>query len=251
MLFSLGDESRKLIGMEHATLLDGEQDILEANRDFFFRGGVHLLADYISDMHDVDPELTKHIPPGKLSQFMAMAAAVSDPKDELKDPVVMYGWSRTKNEAIMKKMQEQRADANTRLYLAGYKAKVPEFEKYLKDAKTADYWYKYFAWYLRTAEMRAEFASRAADIRDQKVSSEEGLLPPEQQTWSWGMKLSMLRYCGTAELKADKTNDVDHVLEPLMAECKMSVTSYALVINKETVERTREVSIATLFWMPC
>ncbi|KAJ4139695.1 hypothetical protein NW768_001036 [Fusarium equiseti] len=158
---------------------DVEQlEIYMNNKEFFLRGGVHMLCDYLKKQTQIPPGIVDHIE-WKNNIFIAMCSQPTTPPPSNGqktirtswDPARMYGLDPNNNPAdatLIATLQSQYRQATMDCYALGYRQQCNGWNLYEKNAEA---WFNYYAYYITTPEAlqrMAVLSTNAPGIGDGK-----------------------------------------------------------------------------------
>ncbi|KAJ4312198.1 hypothetical protein N0V94_007567 [Neodidymelliopsis sp. IMI 364377] len=233
MKHALNEDTRRKFLPNLQVLDDEARTILENNRDWFRRAGVHMFAEQLKKAEKIkDQDWSKHIV-SKYETFNKMMSSTTAPKDE-EDPVVKYGWDRkdANQMTLLNTLQKQYKEITMQTYLLGWKRTKPAWLRFVKTPSLATYWFKMFSAFLISDHYITRWKSLIAsrDIQKGELSSTEEVL-------MWGNKLAMLKHHAPKE-DQDKLN-VDEVTEYMLGVAYVHL-HYSQVCDDELQKHINE-----------
>ncbi|KAJ4009524.1 hypothetical protein NW752_009114 [Fusarium irregulare] len=241
----LGTKAESVLGRIEPVTDVEQMEIYQANKEFFFRGGVHMLCDNLKSQTQVPNTIADHIA-WKNRIFIAMCSqpTVPPPADGQKrissswDPARMYGLDPNNKQAdatLLETLQSQYRQATMDCYALGYRKQSDEWSLYEAHAEA---WFNYYAYYITTPEALERMAVLSANAPG--VSDEKSEGPSSMREIV--NKLTILRHAAEKNaLKAGfaKPNlDVDGVVRKLEAAHNENM-AYSMYINDEMVDEAK------------
>lgn len=244
---ALDDETKRTLFPSQPPLSPAESSILADSRDYFKRAAVHLIAEQLKKIHQINPKISKGSSVGfqtefdqtvvkhityKWKTFMSMMTSFAPPTDGKPDPVVEYGWDRTKDAELIIRLQSQFQEASMRCYLEGYKLRFPEWDKFLKHPV---YWFKCFSSLLVSPEHCNRWVHT---LIDPLQNTNKNAVTANQEVLLWGNKLSVLKQASPKEVRDQL--DIGEVTEYLTSQAQLAL-AHAQLVNNDLVESTKRV----------
>ena len=231
------ETKQKLIG-EMPELSGAEKSILHDNGDFFRLFAIHDLAERLKKLPELGDDVKKHVMFKKYWFQLMMTSYVPPQASSEPDPVVMYGWDRTKNAATLEKLQRQYLDVTMRCYETGYIAKVPLWQEFLTQPS---YWFRVYAAYLESEEHINPWLLTLPSRK-----SDKNALTPEMEIVQWGNKLTLLKHAADRAGASD-ANDLDvKRTTDILNSALQTHLSYAQLVNADLASHAHEVPLPSI-----
>lgn len=167
MIFGLPPREREQF-FPNADISGEEGRLVENSPDFVQWGSVHLLMLRLAQHPKVDSDIRSRINSKKAGFFFPACVQRRPPRSPQPDPVVEYGWDRTRDKDLIQRMQDQCARLFMGCDYLAYMKATPAMAQYCQK-DPAD-WYKRLAGHLATPSFKLDLMLRirsgAEPLRD-------------------------------------------------------------------------------------
>ncbi|EKM51689.1 uncharacterized protein PHACADRAFT_261982 [Phanerochaete carnosa HHB-10118-sp] len=204
-----------------------EADIISRSPDFVDRGSVHLLMQRLAQNSKVAHDVRSKINANRAALFFPACVQRKPPPSTQPDPVVEYGWDRTRDKDLVQNMQDQCARLFLECDRLAFMAATPEMAQYCRD-QPAD-------WYQR---LTSHLTSPTYKI-DLKAKMKAGIEPVRDLLSNLFTKLVILHEAAGGDAAGPKPQDV---MGELCTRVGIPALS-ELDLNDEAKEEIRNVSI--------
>lgn len=215
-------------------LTANETSILNNNRDFFERGAVHLLAERLKKDEKIPADISKHII-YRWDLYMKMLTAPPPTEKGDPDAAVVYGFTRGKDDALIKKLQTQFQDATMACYDLGYQKQCTNWSKFLYHPK---YWYDVYHQLLLSEEHITQWTAHSTDTNDYTGIN---AIPGKDQVLMWTKKLSLLKHAAENAGEDALKMDIEHLSDVLLARIH-EYMEFTQLLNDDFVKEVTLVS---------